>query len=954
MLSGYVRSLCRFRKTSVSVLLLATYGILGALYAWNQINYKHQGTLEKRDRLLLEDAWLSLQQITKSPHEYISKQNDVVHDFIVQRVKTLTANVPYAEISDDYENKNRILFKQPDVFNSSSQATRVISFESSNVLVKIEGTDPELEGLLLSAHFDSVPTGFGATDDGMGVVSLLALLQRLKQKQPRRSVIFNFNNNEEFGLLGASAFFNHPWSKLVHYVLNLEGAGAGGKAVLFRTSDAATASIYKAAVRQQPFGNSIYQQGFHDRYISSETDYKVYEQQGLRGWDIAFYKPRNYYHTMRDSIANTGKDSLWHMMQAAMQITEYLAYDDVEDNSEDRVPAVYFDIVGSYFVSFKAKTLFTINCVILSVVPVILLTLQFIGTKRNTNRARSAWLWFRLPISFSVSYALIASGRSVLFRQNPLIFSRDFLSPTIAFCFTFIAINYLILSFFEFCSPSDDFKSVAILELSFAYWFFLLLATIRIYTEKYQATGLYAFTALYFLTSVSAAVGLICATFRQREVRREFHASEHDGASTEHQISLNREVGTEVRSDDELDERAPLLQDHSARSGSETQSLKADEASIKIIVRNAKNYDWSIQFILLVPLASIIMGLCSSQVLEAVNQTCQEGFKASWNVSMISMLSAVFVALPFLPFSYKLNYFVALLLVGVAACFGTLSLLQDPFTASSPLKLRFSQEADLNKGDNLAVVKVNGRQGTGIEHILRDLPTIKLSHTTIKCESDGLGSETCSYPGATPNIVDYHGDWNLSDAMSVEVLSNNRDLPSRSPYEPIYAEVRIKVLENRLCTIAFNSSQYGDLTSGQSPVKQLTIFEKTNPDNRTAAATPMVDGSSHDQDGNQIFRWNKGINSLQLHKLDFKRKFYRVGIQWTPRIMSQDADKDTTDALGLEVRCSWGDYNSDSIENEEPRRRVPAFDELLAFSPASVSYANREAGMVVLKEFLVL
>ncbi|SCU83522.1 LAFA_0D04082g1_1 [Lachancea sp. 'fantastica'] len=954
MLSGYLRSLCRFRKTSVSVLLLATYAIVGALYVWNNINYRYHGTLDKKDQLLLEDAWLSLQEITKSPHEYISRQNDVVHDFILQKVKTLTAQTPYAEISDDLETKNRILFRQPDVFNSSSDATRVISFESSNVLVKIEGSDSKLDGLLLSAHFDSVPTGLGATDDGMGVVSLLALLQRLTEKQPRRSVIFNFNNNEEFGLLGASAFFNHPWSKLVHYMLNLEGAGAGGKAVLFRTSDAATASIYKAAVRQQPFGNSMYQQAFYDRYISSETDYKVYEQQGLRGWDIAFYKPRSLYHTMRDSIVNTGKASLWHMMQAALQLTEFLVYDDVVDDPEDRVPAVYFDILGSYFVSFKAKTLFTMNCVLLSVVPVVLLILKIVGTKWSADKSKSTWLWFRLPISFLVAYVLIASGRSILYRQNPLIFSRDYLSPTIAFCLTFIAANYLVLSFFEFWSPSEDFKSVAILELSLAYWFLLLLATVRIYTERYRATGFYAVTALYLLASFSATIGLTCSAFRHNEVSSDAHTSGDDGIHSEHRTSPNTEIGAEGHSDDEVDERAPLLSDHTARSSLSTQRSKTDRVSISAKVRNIKNYDWSIQFLLLVPLASIIMALCSSQLLEAVNQTCQEGFKASWNVSMISMLSAISIALPLLPFSYKLNYFVALLIMGVAACSGILSIIQDPFTASSPLKLKFSQEAYLNKGDKLAMVKISGRQGAGIEQILGDLPTIKSSHTKIKCDSDGLGSETCSYPGVTPNIIDYYDELNLSSAMSIDVLSNNRKSPSRSPYEPIYAEVRINVLENRLCTIAFNSSQYADYTFGKSPVKQLTIFKNATPDNRTAAATPIADGLSFDREGNQIFRWNKGIDSLQLHKLDFRRNYYRVGIQWTPKILSQGSEEETTDALGLQVRCSWGDYDSESIVNEEPRRRVPAYDELLAYSPASVSYANREAGMVILNDFLVL
>ena len=53
----------------------------------------------------------------------------------------------------------------------------VAYFESKNILVKVDGSDPEFlqsGGVLFSAHLDSVSTSVGATDDGMGVVTLLS------------------------------------------------------------------------------------------------------------------------------------------------------------------------------------------------------------------------------------------------------------------------------------------------------------------------------------------------------------------------------------------------------------------------------------------------------------------------------------------------------------------------------------------------------------------------------------------------------------------------------------------------------------------------------------------------------------------------------------------------------------------------------------------------------------
>ena len=80
-----------------------------------------------------------------------------------------------------------------------------VYFEGSNVLVKIDGEDESLDGVLFSAHFDSVSTAPGATDDGMGVATTLQLVQYFSQHQPKRTVVFNINNGEEDGLYGALA-----------------------------------------------------------------------------------------------------------------------------------------------------------------------------------------------------------------------------------------------------------------------------------------------------------------------------------------------------------------------------------------------------------------------------------------------------------------------------------------------------------------------------------------------------------------------------------------------------------------------------------------------------------------------------------------------------------------------------------------------------------------------------
>lgn len=83
-------------------------------------------------------------------------------------------------------------------------------FEGTNILVKIEGSSFEnatddRNGVLFSAHYDSVSTASGATDDGMGVATILQLVQYFAKHRPKRTAIFNINNGEEDWLNGAHA-----------------------------------------------------------------------------------------------------------------------------------------------------------------------------------------------------------------------------------------------------------------------------------------------------------------------------------------------------------------------------------------------------------------------------------------------------------------------------------------------------------------------------------------------------------------------------------------------------------------------------------------------------------------------------------------------------------------------------------------------------------------------------
>src|SRR2546430_629013 len=135
----------------------------------------------------------------------------------------------------------------------------------------------------------------------MGVITILQLIKYFTTSGniPKKGIVTLLNNGEEDFLNGARAYTQHPISQFPHTFLNLEGAGAGGRATLFRSTDTEVTKYY--ANSPHPFGTVISGDGFKRRLIRSQTDYIVFDGVlGLRGLDVAFWEPRARYHTDQD------------------------------------------------------------------------------------------------------------------------------------------------------------------------------------------------------------------------------------------------------------------------------------------------------------------------------------------------------------------------------------------------------------------------------------------------------------------------------------------------------------------------------------------------------------------------------------------------------------------------------------------------------------------------------
>ena len=546
--------------------------------------------------LNLTEAWLDLQELSNGYHPYNSRRNDDVRNWLLRRITEilddnqvvyhtdsatsidggLPSNANESESILPYPpspNKGKYWPPRPErsavvfndlVSNFTSNALTSIGvsgrragistyFEGSNIIVYIRGTEDEegewwkppppftkglhgKGGVMVNAHFDSVSTGYGATDDGVGVITALQLIKYFTTEgnTPERGVIALFNNGEEDGLYGAKAFLSHPMSSFVHTFLNLEGAGAGGRATLFRSTDAEVTQAYSNS--PYPFGTVVSADGFQLGVVRSETDYIVFRAEGYRGLDVAFWEPRARYHTDEDDAKHTSKASLWHMLSAAVETTKALTSNtDLfvgprKDGDTTKVQngvgndGVWFDMFGMIMPVFKLRSLFALSLAVLITAP---LTLVFVSwalyrseryylfssfekvhrgedTHDYTDLAcwKGAW---RYPIVFIVSAALTLGAALSLSTLNPLIIYSSQHSVWAMSISLFFCIFWLLMNIWDKFRPSALHKTYSFIWLFSIGWILLVAATVV--EDRFKISAGYLFvvyeSAIFIATLIA-------------------------------------------------------------------------------------------------------------------------------------------------------------------------------------------------------------------------------------------------------------------------------------------------------------------------------------------------------------------------------------------------------------------------------------------------------------------
>ncbi|KAI1318265.1 hypothetical protein EDD11_006961 [Mortierella claussenii] len=367
---------------------------------------------------------------------------------------------------------------------------------------------------------DSVLIGHGATDDGIGVSVCLEMIRNLINHPVRHNVIFNINNGEEIGLFGAAAFMKHPWAANVKAFVNLEGAGAGGRALLFRASNRALAKFY-SHVGNSPhanvFGNDIFKLGL----IKSGTDFSVYTAYKIPGLDIAFYSRRAFYHTLHDDIEHTSPGSVQHMGTTGLSALRSIADSDYlikhkEILSEES--SIYYDIAGLFMMVYSFNTYLTLNYNLIIVVPIFVAWAIISSRKHGLTLGVVLRSYAAMLLSFIAAAATSIGFAALLNQINPMLVYGEHWLGFMFFLFQCCTVIICVQWAWVQCElwlkgdmgPLEitlerirlDSEQVANIGMVLFWWTLMIAATL---VGRSREIGLFYFTTWFVVTSMISA-----------------------------------------------------------------------------------------------------------------------------------------------------------------------------------------------------------------------------------------------------------------------------------------------------------------------------------------------------------------------------------------------------------------------------------------------------------------
>ncbi|KAI1864963.1 uncharacterized protein JN550_008509 [Neoarthrinium moseri] len=931
--------------------------------------------------LNLNEAWSDLATLARAYHPYNSRENDVVHAWLLERIREIKAEnkaedsafVIFDDLAGNVTSVGDLRAPKPLQGPDFQPTTVGTYFEGNNIMVYIRGKDDPTwnwwedvahvekmigkGGVLVNAHFDSVSTGYGATDDGMAVVSVLQLIKyfSVKGHQPQKGIVALLNNNEEDWLWGARVFGNHPLMPFCHVFLNLEGAAAGGRANLFRTTDAEVTKAYQGG--PNPFGSVVFSDAWQLGVIRSGTDYSIFNDvYGMRGLDLAFYRPRARYHTNQDDTRHTSIDSLWHMLSSSVHTMKSLSGDtgetfigDRSDGNRKKIAngapsdGVWFDLFGKSFAIFELHGLFAWSLSLLIVTPLALLMLTFILSRNDKyyyfSSKKSAYEdavlepvllggWkgiIRFPFALAVAGALVVASAYLVRKINPFVIYSYEYTVWAMMLSLFYFVFWAIMAGANFARPSALHRGYAILWLFIITW--ALLVVVTVFEDRFHVAAGYPVVFLQSAVFLATLLNLLelCALQKKTDFAQKVH-DDHDirdfvNADVDDHVSNvpheeeTDEAGVGENGADhdgqgeETDETSPLVGGNRNKKRPFTFGTVYRRSISAIMDKATPGEDskrkpfgheqlWSgrlpswLWIFQFLLLGPFFLMLFGQLGLELVAAVKETGADGS-STLVPYMLVAVVSVLLLLPMTPFMHRITHHIPLFLLVVFiATLAFNLVAFPFNASSRYKIYFSQDVNLDTGESLVHFMGVEEY-VRQALAVVPSAMGREVTCEAKAtDRPDMGFCTYNGSS--VLPNIGGGNKKLASWINFNATRTSSSNGLRFE-------LDGLDTKTCGVRF-----------PQPITSFSVLGGNGPDDRFGAIP------------------ERGVDSLMLYRRD-RSKPWIVDVEW-----SKDAE--ASGKVELEVYCKWDDANIQGT--------IPALDQALQYTPDWVAITKLSTGLV--------
>ncbi|WP_280404627.1 M20/M25/M40 family metallo-hydrolase [Nocardia brasiliensis] len=338
--------------------------------AWEQQPHGHRPESAPVAEFSAARAMRIVEEIAQRPHPVGTPEHDRVRDHLAGELRALGLDTEIQEGIGRYPT---------GVVRDVLGMGRV-----ANIIARLPGTN-STGTVFLTAHYDSVVSGPGANDDGVGVAAILETVRALRAAGTtvRNDVVVLLTDGEEPGLLGAEAFVAAGMDgRKIGVVVNHEARGAGGPVLMWRVTHP-DGALVRAVANAAPHPNTdSLTTTLAGAQTSSNTDFASFEPGGLRVLDWAYAGRSAYYHNRFDDPAHVDPATVQQMGDNSLALVRELGDDDLA--AADDVDRVYFQLPFGVLIVVPIWVIFALA--VATVVVVTLVVRQFLRAGETSLR----------------------------------------------------------------------------------------------------------------------------------------------------------------------------------------------------------------------------------------------------------------------------------------------------------------------------------------------------------------------------------------------------------------------------------------------------------------------------------------------------------------------------------------------------------------------------------------